>query len=164
MNNSSEYVLDRVFDAPRDMVWRVWTDPKLLERWYGAGVETVIHKHELKPGGQWRNEMKWGEKSDFSKMVFQEVTPHEKLIWHHSPADSNWDTAVNSTMSDWPRILLTTVTLEENGDKTNVRQTIMPVDASVAEKAFFEQAMAGMNHCWDSGYAIVDELLAGLHT
>ncbi len=77
MSELPEYLLDRVFDAPREMVWRAWTGPELLSRWYGPGVETIIHKFELKPGGVWLNEMKWGGNSDLSKMVFQEVAPQK---------------------------------------------------------------------------------------
>ena len=75
MSELPEYVLDRVFDAPREMVWRAWTDPELLHRWYGPGAETIIHKFDLKPGGMWLNEMKWGDNSNFQKVVFQEVIP-----------------------------------------------------------------------------------------
>ena len=91
MSEIPEYKLDRIFDAPREMVWRAWTDPELLHRWYGPGIETTIHQFDLKPGGAWLNEMKWGGNSDYSKMVFQEVSEPEKLIWHHSSADSDWN-------------------------------------------------------------------------
>ena len=37
MSELPEYLLDRVFDAPREMVWRAWIDPELLSRWYGPG-------------------------------------------------------------------------------------------------------------------------------
>ncbi len=162
MSDLPEYVLDRVFDAPREMVWRAWTDPELLPRWYGPGVETIIHKFDLKPGGMWLNEMKWGEKSDLSKMVFQEIVPQEKLVWHHSSTDADWNVITNPMMENWPRVLLTTVTFEDMGDKTNVRLTMVPVDASDAEIACFAAAMAGMDSGWGKGYAILDELFREL--
>ena len=162
MSDLPEYVLDRVFDAPRDMVWRAWTDPELLPRWYGPGVETIIHKFDLKPGGMWLNEMKWGEKSDLSKMVFQEIVPQEKLVWHHSSTDAEWNVITNPMMENWPRVLLTTVTFEDMGDKTNVRLTMVPVDASDEEIACFAAAMAGMDSGWGKGYAILDELFKEL--
>ena len=65
MSDLPEFVLDRAFDAPRELVWRAWTDPELLNRWYGPGVETIIHKFNLEPEGTWLNEMKmsggWGK-------------------------------------------------------------------------------------------------------
>ena len=81
MSELPEYILDRVFEAQREMVWRAWTDPDLLSRWYGPGVETIIHKFDLKPGGMWLNEMKWGDKSDLSKMVFQEIVSRTRFPW-----------------------------------------------------------------------------------
>ena len=46
MSERPEYVLDRVFEAPREMVWRAWTDPELLPRWYGPGAETIDRQGE----------------------------------------------------------------------------------------------------------------------
>ena len=162
MTDLPEYIIDRVFDAPRDVVWRTWTDPKLLARWYGPGVETIIHEYDLRPGGVWRNEMKWGDKSDLSKMAFQEVVPMEKMVWHHSSVDANWNVASNQMMPDWPRVLLTTVTFTDDGDKTKVRLTQVPMDATEAEITCFANMMAGMDNGWGSGFKIVEEILVEL--
>ncbi len=164
MSELPEYVLDREFDAPRELVWRAWTEPELLQRWYGPRVETIIHEFDLKPGGSWLNEMKIGGNSDFQKVVFQEVTPPEKLVWHHSSADGVWNIVSSPMMADWPRTLLTTVTFEEMGDKTNVRLTQIPLEATDAEIACFAAAMSGMDNGWGSGYAILDEMFVELQT
>lgn len=163
MSELPEYHLDRIFDAPRDMVWRAWTDPDLLHRWYGPHVETVIHRFDLKPGGSWLNEMKMGDKGYLSKMIFQEVTPPEKLVWHHySSTNSDWNTMPNPMMPDWPHLLLTTVIFEEMGEKTNVRLTQVPMEATDAEIACFAEAMANMDNGWGAGYAIMDKLFLEL--
>jgi len=162
MSNLPEYKLTRTFNAPREMVWRAWTDPDLLHRWYGPNIETVIHQFDLRPGGSWLNEMKMGDKSDFSKMVFQEVVPVERLVWHHSSADAGWNVISNPMMPDWPRMLLTTVIFEDMGDKTNVHLSQLPIEATDAEIACFAAAMAGMDHGWGGGYAIMDELFVEL--
>ena len=163
MSDLPEYVLDRTFDAPRELVWRTWTDPELLARWYGPGVDTIIHKFDLKPGGEWLNEMKWGENSMLSKAVFTEVTQPERLVWRqHSTTDKEWNDVANPKMPDWPRILLTTVTFVENGQKTDVRLVWQPFEASEAELACFAGAVANMGKGWESGYAIIEEILAEL--
>ena len=118
---ADEYVLERVFDAPRALVWRTWSEPELLARWYGPGVETIIHEFDLRPGGVWKNEMRMKSMSDMSKMEFQEVIPGEKIVWHHYSTDAEWNVQANPMMPDWPRMLLTTVTFEDRGDKTMVR-------------------------------------------
>ncbi len=162
MSELPEYIIDRVFDVPRDMVWRAWTDPELLSRWYGPGVGTIIHKFDLEPGGTWLNEMKWGDNSDLSKIVFQEIVPHERLVWHHSSVDSEWNIVANPMMPDWPRVILTTVTFEDMGSKTQIRLTWVPFEATDAEIACFAGAMGRFGKGWESGFAIMDKLLAEL--
>ncbi len=160
MTDLPVYEFTREFKAPLDRVWHVWTTPELLARWYGPGVETVIHRFDLEPGGEWRNEMKWGENSDLSKMTFQEILPQEKLVWLHCSADKDWNVAANARMPDWPKTLLTTVSFTAKGDTTEVTLTQVPVDASEAEIKCFAEMMRGMDNGWGSGYKIIDEILA----
>ncbi len=162
MSDLPEYVLDRIFEAPRTLVWRAWTDPEILHRWYGPNIETIIHKFDLKPGGSWLNEMKWGGNSDFSRMDFQEVIVPEKLVWHHSSSDSDWNIITSPMMADWPRVLLTTVIFEDMGDKTKVRLSQVPIDPTEAEITCFATMMAGMDNGWGGGYALMDELFVEL--
>lgn len=162
MSDKPEYVLDRTFDAPRDLVWRAWTDPEILHQWYGPGVETIIHKYDLKPGGAWLNEMKMRGMSDYSRMDFKDVVAEEKLVWHHASTDSDWNIIANPMMADWPRVLLTTVTFTEAGGKTDVRLSQSPLDASDKETAFFAQMMSNMDGGWGKGYALIDDLLKEL--
>ena len=163
MSELPEYKLDRIFDAPRDLVWRAWTDPELLHRWYGPGVDTIIHEFDLVPGGSWLNEMKWGGNSNYSKVIFKEVIPPSKMVWHHySSTDAQWNAAPNPMMADWPRLLLTTVTFEDMGDKTNVSLSQIPLEATDTEIACFAEMMRGMDKGWGSGYTIMDEIFAEL--
>ena len=162
MSEVPEYIHDRVFNAPLAMVWRAWTDPDLLQRWYGPGVETVIHGYDLKPGGAWLNEMRFGEKSDFTKMAFQEVAPQEKLVWMTTSTDADWNEIANPMMPNWPRCFLTTVTFEAEDDITNVRLTMLPVNASEEEIDCWRGAMSGMDGGWGGGFKIIDEILSEL--
>lgn len=163
MNDLPEYVLDRAFDAPRDMVWKAWTTPELLARWYGPGIETKIHKFDFKPGGLWLNEMIWGGNSNYSKMAFRDINPVENMTWdHHSCTDENWNDIANPMMKDWPRLLDTAVVFSEDGAKTNVRLTQIPMQATDAELACFTEAMSNMDNGWGGGYKIIDEILAEL--
>jgi uncharacterized protein YndB with AHSA1/START domain len=162
MTGLPEFILDREFDAPRDMVWQAWTNPEHLNIWYGPGVDTVIHKFDLEPEGLWLNEMKMKNGSFFQKVIFKEVVKHEKLVWHHCSSDSDWNVVASPMMPDWPRMLLTTVTFEEQAGKTNVRLTQIPLDATDAEIACFAQMKDGMSGGWGGGYTIIDGLLEGM--
>ena len=160
MSEMPEYVLDREFAAPVALVWKAWTTPDLLARWYGPGVETIIHRFDLTPGGLWLNEMKWGETSDLSRMEFVAVEPEARLEWLHSSADADWNVAPNMMMPDWPRHLRVSVTFRADGARTKLRLSKVPVDASAAEVACFAQAMSNLSKGWGSGFEILDQVLA----
>ncbi len=162
MTDLPTYVLERVFDAPRELVWKTWTDPQLLPRWYGPKVDTIIHRLDLKPGGLWLVEMRWGENSNYQRVEYTEVTPPERLVWLHSNADAEWNVAANPMMADWPRVLLTTVTFEQEAQKTRMRLTWVPHEASEAEIACFSAAIDGMDKGWAAGMELLAELLAEL--
>jgi uncharacterized protein YndB with AHSA1/START domain len=156
------YVLERVFDAPRELVWRTWTEPELLARWYGPNVETIVHRLDVKPGGLWLNEMRWGDRANFERVEYTEVMPPERLVWLHSTADADWNAVSNPMMPDWPRVLLTTVTFEEEDGRTKMRLTWVPHGASEAEIACFAAAMEGLDKGWGAGMKLLEELLAEL--
>lgn len=162
MTELPTYVLDRIFDAPRELVWKTWTDPKLLPRWYGPNVETIVHRLDLEPGGLWLVEMRWGGKSHYQRVEYREVTPPERLVWLHSSSDAAWKIIPSPMMADWPRILLTTVTFAEDGARTRLRLTWTPHDASPAEIACFAGAVAQMGKGWEGGMKLLAKLLAEL--
>ena len=165
MSDLPEYVYEREFDAPRELVWRAWTDPELLSRWYGPNVETIIHQFDLEPEGCWLNEMKWGENSNYQKVVFKEVSPPAEMVWHHhSSTDADWNDMPNPMMPDWPHLLLTRVSFEENEGRTTVRLSQIPLDCSDAEIACFAEAMANMDKGWGSGFDILADLLGELQS
>ncbi len=162
MSDLPTYVLERVFDAPRELVWRTWTEPDLLARWYGPNVETIVHRLEVKPGGLWLNEMKWDGKSSYQRVEYTEVSPPERLVWLHATADADWTIAANPMMPDWPRVLLTTVTFEADGDRTKLRLTWVPHEATDAEIACFTTALANLDKGWAAGMNLLEELIAEL--
>jgi hypothetical protein len=63
-------------------------------------------------------------------------------------------------MKDWPRVLLTTVTFEDNGPQTSLRLTWVPHEASAAEIACFAAAIDGMGKGWNAGMELLAKLLA----
>lgn len=160
MSDLPEYEYEREFDAPVDLVWRAWTDPELLSRWYGPNVETIIHQFDLEPEGCWLNEMKWGDNSNYQKVVFKEISAPNKMTWHHhSCTDAEWNDMANPMMPDWPHLLLTTVSFAEVDNKTKVRLSQIPLECSDAEIACFAEAMANMDKGWGAGFEILHNLL-----
>ncbi len=162
MSDLPTYVLEREFDAPRELVWKTWTDPELLARWYGPKVETIVHRLDVRPGGLWLNEMKWGDNSHYQRVEYTDVKAPERLVWLHSNSDADWNIIANPMMADWPRVLLTTVTFEETDGKTKMRLIWVPHEASEAEISGFAAAIDGMGKGWGAGMELLTELLAEL--
>lgn len=162
MTDLPTYTLTRTFNAPRDLVWRCWTDPELLGRWYGPGVETVVHQLAPKPGGLWLHEMIMGESSMYQRMEYVDVTPPSRLSMLMSTADVNWAVTNSPMMPNWPRVLMTVVTLTDVEVGTEMVLTWTPHDASTAEIEAFASAMAGLDRGWGAGMEIMAEILAEL--
>jgi uncharacterized protein YndB with AHSA1/START domain len=80
-----EIAATRIFEAPRDLVWKVWTDPEHVARWWGPnGFTITTHKMEVKPGGVWRFVMHGPDGRDYqNKVTYDEVVPRERLAYRH---------------------------------------------------------------------------------
>jgi uncharacterized protein YndB with AHSA1/START domain len=67
---ASDHVLTRVFDAPREVVFKVWTDPKHVAQWWGpSGFKTTIQEMDVRPGGRWRCAMRGLDGNDIHSMA-----------------------------------------------------------------------------------------------
>jgi uncharacterized protein YndB with AHSA1/START domain len=75
----------RVFDAPRELVWKVWTDPEHVVRWWGPdGFTTTTHSMDVKPGGVWRFVMHGPDGRDYQNQItYLEVVKPERLVYKH---------------------------------------------------------------------------------
>lgn len=80
-----EIVTTRVFDSPRELVFRAWTDPDHLAQWWGPkGFTNTFHEFDMKPGGIWRFVMHGPNGADFqNKSVFVEVLKPERIVFQH---------------------------------------------------------------------------------
>lgn len=80
-----ELLLSRVFDAPRELVWKVWTDPAHIVQWWGPrGFRTTTRHFDLKPGGAWRFIMHGPDGHDYENQInFLEIIPNQKLAYRH---------------------------------------------------------------------------------
>ncbi|MFO1183309.1 MAG: SRPBCC domain-containing protein [Bauldia sp.] len=162
MSELPNYVLERRLAAPPALVWRTWTEPGLVSRWYGPNVETIVHRLDLRPGGLWLIEMRWGGRSNYQRAEYTEVSAPGRLVWLHSNADADWQVSANPRMPDWPRVMLTEVTLAADGAGTRLRLTWKPHRASQAEIACFAGAIAQMGGGWEAGMQLLEQLLAEL--
>jgi uncharacterized protein YndB with AHSA1/START domain len=80
-----EIISERVFDAPRELVFRAWTEPDHLARWFGPkGFTNTFQVFEPRPGGQWKFLMHSPNGVDYpNESVFEEVVRPSRIVFRH---------------------------------------------------------------------------------
>ncbi len=79
----------RVFDAPRELVFSAFIDPKHLAQWWGPnGFTTTTSAFDFRPSGVWRFVMHGPEGRDYqNRITFDEIMPPQRLVYHHGGGD-----------------------------------------------------------------------------
>jgi uncharacterized protein YndB with AHSA1/START domain len=116
-------VATRIYDAPRDLVFSAWTNPRHLAQWWGPdGFTTTTSAFDMRPGGVWRFVMHGPDGRDYeNRITFIEIVRPERLVYEHGGGDDVE-----------PVQFRTTVTFEDVGGKT--RLTMRGVFPSAAER------------------------------
>ncbi|MEO8193813.1 MAG: SRPBCC domain-containing protein [Gemmatimonadales bacterium] len=143
--NENELVITRVFDAPRALVWKAWTDAEELKQWSAPkGFTLPVNEGDLRPGGKWRSCMR---KPDGTELwlggVYREIVEPERLVFTHAWDDENGKPGPETVV---------TVIFSERGGKTemNFRQ------AGFASADSRDGHAEGWGECFDR----LEELLA----
>ena len=130
--NSEAFVISRVFDATREIVWKAWTEAEHLKHWWGPKGFTVVHsKIDLRPGGVFHYGMRSPDGRDmWGKFVFREIVKPERLVFVNSFSDEEGKTVRAPFNPHWPLEVLTTVTFAEHDGKTTVTLRGRPINAT----------------------------------
>ncbi|MFD0711741.1 SRPBCC family protein [Paenibacillus sp. GCM10027626] len=111
--NKQEVIISRTFEAPRELVFRMWTDAKYLPEWWGPSVmTTIVDSLDAKKGGVWRYVQRDPAGNEYAHNgVFHEITAPERLVHTYE-------------FEGVPSVGLVTVTFEElPGGKTKLTET-----------------------------------------
>lgn len=120
-----EIVITRVFDAPRELVWKAWTDPKHFKSWWGPKDYTCpFCEMDLRVGGRYLNCMRSPEGQEYwSTGIYREIIPMERIVFTDCFADEKGNVVPASHYGlspDFPLEMLVTVTLEDQDGKTKI--------------------------------------------
>jgi len=145
-----ELVIERVFDAPRELVWRAWTEPEQVMRWWGPkGYTSPAAEIDLRVGGKYLWCMRSPEGQDlWSTGVYREIVPLERIVCTNSFSDEKGNVVPASHYGiggDMPQEMLGTVTFEDLGGKT--RMTLRHEGLPAGEMS--DGANAGWNEAFD---------------
>jgi uncharacterized protein YndB with AHSA1/START domain len=143
-----EIVITREFDAPRELVFKAFTDPQLIPQWWGPRfLSTEVDRMDVRPGGQWRFINRDAEGNEYAfHGVYHEVLVPERII----------DTFEFEGLSETGHVTLETMKLEDlPGRRT--RLTTQSVFQSVADRDATLQS--GMEEGISDSYDRLAELL-----
>ncbi len=158
----NEFAISRVFDAPRERVWKAFTEVERLIQWWGPkGFTMDTAKLDLRPGGMFHYCMRapnglemWG------KFVYREVAAPEKLVFVNSFSDEKGDSTRNPFSPAWPIEVLNTMTLSERDGKTTLTLSGGPINATEEERKTFDASHDSMRQGFGGTFDQLAEYLA----
>lgn len=150
MAEKNELVITRIFDAPRELVWKAWTDPEHCMKWWGPKNFTApVCRMDLRVGGKYLNCMRSPDGKDYwTTGIYKEIVKPEKLVYTDSFADENGNVVPASHYNmpgEFPLEMVVTVTFEELDGKT--KMTLVHKDMPAGKMQ--EMAGTGWNESFD---------------
>lgn len=152
--NGREFLVERIFNAPRALVWEVWTQAQHLAHWWGPTGWTVpVCTVDFRPGGVWHYCMKspTGEEA-WGKGVYQEIVAPDYFIYKDAFSD-----AEGNINPELPVMTIKVVFSEENGRTKVTSTTIFASEADLQATI-----QMGMEEGFNQTLARLDDYLATL--
>jgi uncharacterized protein YndB with AHSA1/START domain len=139
--------IERIFDAPRERVWRAMTDPQLVAQWWGRGNKLVVERLEVQPGGQWRFVEHAAEGVFGFQGQFREVDPPARVV-----QTFEWDGMPG-------HVVVNTMTLESlEGGRTR----LVTVSQFLTDEDRAGMMSSGMEQGLNQSYRALDRVLGTL--
>lgn len=163
-NNAQDFTSARTFDAPRELVWKVYTTLEHLSKWWGpAGFTWLLGSLDFRPGGVFHYGMRapagqemWG------KFNYREIAAPDRIVFTNSFSDKDGKTVRAPFATDWPLEVLNTVTFTEQNGRTTVSLRGRPFNATPDENARFDAMKPSMTQGFSGTFDQLQQYLANL--
>lgn len=157
------FVINRSFEAPLNLMFEMFTDPKHFSQWLApTGFNMEYIRAEIKPGGtsfscmSGANGMKM-----YGKATYHEITKPNRIVYTQYFCDEKENTTRHPMAPTWPEAMRTTIILEAEGEnKTRVNLTWeISGEATAIERETFHKAKAGMSQGWGGSFEKLEQYL-----
>jgi uncharacterized protein YndB with AHSA1/START domain len=164
ISNENEFTITRIFNAPRELVFKVFTQAEHLAHWWGPkGFQIEVHRLELRPGGKFHYSM---QMPDGNRMwgifVYHEIKPPEKIVFVNSFSDEHENVTRAPFNQNWPLEVMNTWTLIEEGGKTITTLRGVPYNATDEEKKIFIDMFPSLEQGFGGTFDQLTEYLSTL--
>lgn len=160
------FVTSRTFDAPRERVWRAFTEGERLRRWWGPKGFTVAHCGiDPRPGGLFHYRLVSPQGQElWGKFTYREVEAPERLVAIIAFSDARAGITRHPWSGTWPLETLSTITFAESGGRTTVTVAAAPHEAAEEERATFRAGHDSMRQGWGGTFDRLAAYLAAPET
>jgi uncharacterized protein YndB with AHSA1/START domain len=143
-----ELFITRTFNAPRELVWKMFTEPQHMMRWWGPkGFTTPVCEIDLRPGGVWLYVMRAPDGGEFSvQQIYHEIVAPERLVYGPVSADPEAPQPIH------------TVTFEEQNGKTKVSLHSQFPSSAERDETIRRGFVQGVNEGMDALEAYLETL------
>lgn len=155
LSGKEKFVINRTFEAPIDVMYEMWSDPKHFSKWLPpTGFEMKFLRSDLKPGGSAFYFMSGASMKMYGRTEYLEMKRPDRIVYAQQFCDENEKIARHPMAPHWPETMLTTVTLTEEGpEHTRVTVTWEPHgNATREELETFIKERAGMTRGWTGSF------------
>jgi uncharacterized protein YndB with AHSA1/START domain len=157
-----EFVITREFEAPRELVWKAWTERERLMQWFGPkGFVMPAAKMDFRPGGIFHFCLRSPDgKEMWGKWTFREIAAPERIVLVHCFSDERGGITRHPASPTWPREMLSTTTFQALDGRTRLTVQWFPLNATEEELKTFDSARDGMKGGWTGTFEQLAEYLA----
>lgn len=158
-----DFIITRTFDAPRELIFSLWSDPNHLRRWWGPkGCSVGFCNMDLRPGGQLLYSLRMPDGTEmWGKFVYREILPPDRLVFVNSFSDPQGNVTRAPFNPKWPLEILNTLNFGEQFNLTTLTLMGHPLNPTEEELQLFESMLDSLHQGFSATF---DQLSAYLST
>ena len=159
------FVISRVFDAPRVLVFKAFTEPERMQHWWGPrGCKVIAQTMDLRPGGIYHYALQVADGNTlWGRFVYREIAAPERIVCVTSFSDEKGGVTHHPMSPNWPLEMLSTFIFEDVGsDRTKLTVMWVPISVSDAEREAFEAGRGSMTMGWTGTFERLEAYLTSL--
>ena len=156
------FVITREFNAPRELVWKAWTEREQMMQWFGPkGCTIPVAKMDFRVDGEFHYCMRMPDGNEmWGKWIFREIVAPEKIVLANSFADKDGNVKRPPFPGAWSLQMLTETTFSENDGKTTITLKWFPLDATAEEIEHFKAMRGSFAQGWKGTFDQLADYLA----
>lgn len=162
-SGKEQFVINRSFDAPLDVMFEMWTNPKHFSQWLApTGFTMQFIKADIRPGGKSFYLMSGGNVKMYGRVEYLQIDKPDRIVYTQQFCDEHENISRHPMAPTWPETMLTTVRLSEEGpNKTRVTVTWEPHGATTREELeTFIKSKGGMTQGWTGSFDKLDDYIS----